>query len=293
MLATTQRQYPDRRGGMSHAAIVYAGDELSLSPFRSGHHRPVKSTWDPRDVPLYSVSQAATFIGVSVTALKEWVRPGTDDVQPRRPLLHLADTVTERLSFANLLDAHILEVTRKYHIPSADVQSALVDAQAYENCTTHPLLSTTFCKQGKRRFVEFLSEAAATAEREKRPSRRRLEFKERLLHDLRRHLNRIDRDENGDPYQVFPVRRNQNGHVVLNVNLLAGHPVLAGTGIRVEYLRGLYDRGTSVQEIAEEYDLDRPLSVELSHSSPKYSASDHGPSSCGAIAASGMRRAAH
>ena len=47
----------------------------------------------------------------------------------------------------------------------------------------------------------------------------------RFAQYLDRYLGRIDRDVNGDPYQLFPMRRNANKGVAVNINLLAGQPV--------------------------------------------------------------------
>jgi len=38
---------------------------------------------------------------------------------------------------------------------------------------------------------------------------------------LDRYLGRIERDANDDPYQLFPMRRNPNKYVALNIGLAA------------------------------------------------------------------------
>ncbi len=177
-------------------------------------------------MPLYDISEAARFVGVSSAALNEWIRPpaaGAADEAPAMPLLEMVEPTSTRLSFANLVEAHILEATRKHNVPSSRVQIAIKAVRKYEPGTPHPLLTRTFRS---------------------------------LAEGLDPYLERIDWDANNDPYQLFPMRRNRNKYVALNIALSAGHPVVAGTGVRVQHLSDLRRSGMSVSVVADRYGLD-------------------------------------
>ncbi len=178
---------------------------------------------------MFEVCEAARFVGVSSAALTDWIRPGIDG-EASVPLLQLADPLHTRLSFANLVEAHILEATRKHDLSSADVRTAIDAIRKCDPGTPHPLLTRGFHNWGSA------------------PLRR-------LAIDLDRYLERIDRDDNGDPYQFFPMRYNTSRYVVLNIGLSAGHPVIAGTGLRVGHLSGLIGAGMSVSSVASRYGL--------------------------------------
>ena len=129
---------------------------------------------------------------------------------------------SRRLSFANLVEAHILEGTRQHNVPPSNVRLALNTIRTHEPGTPHPLLTRTF--------------RALTA-------------------DLDPYFERIDWDENDDPYQLFPMRHNQEKYVALNIGLSAGHPVVAGTGVRVQHLSDLVQSGLTVSSVANHYGL--------------------------------------
>ena len=231
---------------------------MSGPPFREAHNRSV-ARQDPREIPLYDMTQAATFVGVSPAVLEEWMQPVTCGADRLRPLLQPADPRAGLLSFANLIDAHVLDVTRKHRIPMLDVRMAIDSVQGSDQSTPHPLLTGAFERHGKRRFVTSLSQTMRGLESVREWPHRLVDF----TADLDRYLGRIDRDDNADPYQLFPMRRNENKRVVLNINLLAGQPVLAGTGFRVHHLMELAYRGRmSMGEIAARYDIEREAVVE-------------------------------
>jgi uncharacterized protein (DUF433 family) len=207
---------------------------------------------DPRDIPLYNLSEAARWVGVPASTLRKWMYGRTYETaggQVRRSLALFspADPRAQRLSFANIAEAHILDATRKHRIPMADVRVA-IDLVLKDHETSHPLLTGRFYRQGKRLFVEYLSEKIAAS--------RPIEGQRPLGDLLDAYLERIQRDDKDDPISFFPMRYNESRRVVLDFNIAAGQPVIAGTGILVEFIRGLQKAGTSIPDIARNYELD-------------------------------------
>lgn len=77
------------------------------------------ATMDPREVPLYWHSEVAMFTGVAESTLKRW----TGQIKGAKPLIQTpADRLQQktheaRLSFSNLLEAHVLDAMRELEIP--------------------------------------------------------------------------------------------------------------------------------------------------------------------------------
>ena len=71
-------------------------------------------------------------------------------------------------------------------------------------------------------------------------------------------LKRIKRDPNGVPIKLFPFTRssirNAPALVVIDPNLSAGRPVIAGTGLATEIIAERYKAGESVSELAKDYE---------------------------------------
>jgi uncharacterized protein (DUF433 family) len=212
---------------------------------------------DPREAPLYNLTEAARWVGVPASTLRKWVygreyRAGGKDQWSNR-LIVPADEKRGLLSFANIAEAHILDATRKHRIPMADIRAG-IDLVLREQDSRHPLLTGRFLRTGKRLFVEFLSEKIAAS--------RPIEGQRALGDLLDAYLERIQRDEGENPIAFFPMRGNDNRHVILDFNIAGGQPVVAGTGILIEYLRDLKKAGTSIPKIAKQYGLEESTVAE-------------------------------
>jgi uncharacterized protein (DUF433 family) len=187
--------------------------------------------------------------------MAEWIYPVTDGAGTSMSVLDLAEPSSGLLSFANLDEAHILEAARKHSVPTCELRSAMKVVRERERGTPHPLLTRQFQHHGKRHLSDRLA-ASIGHSWDRKHTCACLEV------DLDRHLDRIDRDANDDPYQLFPMRRNQKGYVALNFNLAGGQPVVAGTGLRVWYLRDLIRAGMSISAVANRYRLNENVLAE-------------------------------
>lgn len=208
---------------------------------------------DPIDIPLYSLSQAARFVGVPLTTLQKWVHGRSYEARGSKQwwpnLIEPADRSSGRLSFANIAEAHILASTRSYRIPMADVRAA-IDMARKDDASEHPLLSGKFYRSGKQIFVDVLSEKVAAS--------KPIEGQRPLGDLLDDYLERITkRDSKDQPIEFFPVRRNDKKSVTLSFYVAGGQPVVSGTGILVEVIRDFHRAGLTVEEIADDYALDK------------------------------------
>ena len=216
----------------------------------------------PYDIPLYRLREAARFVGIHPSTLHKWVH-GRDykaggSARFSGPVIEAADPTRGKLSFANLLEAHILEVTRREHIQMQDVRYAIYMLRQEDPSERHPLLTGKFSRLGKKLFVDYLSEKIA-ASRPHAGQRPLGDFLDGVVtqigRDLDFYLERIERDAEENPYRLFPVRRNENKVVALDFEVAGGQPVVAGTGIQVEFLRDLQRTGMSIPDIADQYRL--------------------------------------
>ena len=214
-------------------------------------------THDPIDIPLYSLRTAARWVGVPHSTLQKWVHGRNEVVRGRRykspRLIIAADPERGLLSFANIAEAHVLEATRGFRISLADIRGAIDMAQKLDPSAKHPLLTGKFFRRGKKIFVEYLEQKLSASSPIEGQA---------FLETFDAHLERIELKDRGKRIRLFPVRRNENKIVVLNSDVAGGRPIIAGTGILVEYVQDLYKAGLSAKKIAEQYGLDETTIVQ-------------------------------
>jgi uncharacterized protein (DUF433 family) len=202
---------------------------------------------DPREVPLYSLSEAAVYLGIRESTLRSWVRGRTYPSQtgPRffSPLLDAADPIRGKLSFANLGEAHILQATRDREIPIPRVREAIDYVQRYIKAP-HPLISSDFHVFGKDLFIKNIDESDPV-----NASRGGQLGLGPILNAL---LERLERDNTGYPIRIFPVRTNR---LVLDIKVASGQPVIKGTRIMARVLWGRRVSGDSVSDLATDYGI--------------------------------------
>src|SRR5688572_15753422 len=70
----------------------------------------------PRELPLYSIPEAARIVRVRPTTVRAWALgrtyPTSKGERPWPALIHAADRKARRLSFANLVELHVLSALR-------------------------------------------------------------------------------------------------------------------------------------------------------------------------------------
>src|SRR2546426_12555661 len=74
---------------------------------------------DPRESPVYSISEAAHYLRVPQATLRSWVvgryYPTVHGKKFFKPIIDLADKVHHLLSFMDLVEAHVLDAIRREH----------------------------------------------------------------------------------------------------------------------------------------------------------------------------------
>jgi uncharacterized protein (DUF433 family) len=210
---------------------------------------------DPRETPRYSLSQAAQYLSLSPTTLRSWVAgrhyPVTSGLRYSPPLIGRPDPDDPRLSFSNLVEAHVLRALRTRHqVPMSAVRTALDYAET-ELRIQRLLLSDELRTTAGTVFLNHLGQLVDLGRSGQLAMRRLLEG----------HLLRIDRDIAGAPHRLFPVTSQGIGGpkiVVIDPSVSFGRPFIAGKGVRTSTIVERLDAGEPREAVAQDYGLEPP-----------------------------------
>ena len=199
---------------------------------------------DPRDTAIYSVAEAADYVGVPRGTLRHWLK------KPRngRPLIEAAsETAARPLSFYNLLEAHILRVALERDAWLQRIRTAVDRLREQAPDSPHPLLDAQlFTASGYRSLFT----KTITGDIENLSLHGQLEFRQILT----RYLSRIDVDKTGRPYQLRPYGYE---HIAINHQVSGGRPTVRGTGILVEMIASRRRAGESPEDLARDYNISK------------------------------------
>ena len=209
--------------------------------------RPLQTN-DPRELPAYTVSEAAHYLRVPAATIRYW-SVGRGDYAP---LIEAPEHVPTLLSFLNLTELHVLAAIRREHevkMPSVRRAIQYLAKHARQAADKrHPLVSRDLETDGLDLFIEQygqlinISRKGQTAMREV----------------IGAALRRIDRDAAGVPIKLYPFTRaamdNTPTMVVIDPRLSAGRPVIAGTGLATGLIAERYKAGESIGDLAHDYE---------------------------------------
>lgn len=210
---------------------------------------------EPGDVPNYSIAEVSRYLGIPPATLNSWVfgreYPTIAGKKFFEPVIQIPDKDAALLSFANFVEVHILNAFRRqYDIRLAEIRNA-VDFLSDRVPSRHPLLDVQFETDGKSLFVRELGKLIDVG--------RRGQLSMQQILDA--HLRRIDRDESGTVFRLYPFldRGKFSGPKVVFVdpNVCFGRPVLAGTGVSTTILASRFRAGdTNIDELAKDYGIE-------------------------------------
>ncbi len=208
---------------------------------------------DPRDVPIYQLAEAARYLGLSAATLRSWVvgrsYPRGEGEAFFEPLIDLPDPSNSRLSFTNLVEAHVLRALRaKHRVPMREVRQALEYAQG--KCNIQRLLVSRELRAAPGNlFLDRYGSLINLGKSGQLAIRRVLDA----------YLGRLDRDVEGLPLRLYPFTPEQNlagpKRIVIDPRVSFGRPVLVDHGISTGAIVDRIDAGESVQAVADDYGL--------------------------------------
>jgi uncharacterized protein (DUF433 family) len=222
---------------------------------------------DRLELPMYSLSEAALYLRVPRKTLVQWVfggdrwttlqaaksKPadGALVAAMRRisPLIRVAGTRPQALSFMNLLECHMLAAMRsQYDLRLPKIRRAL----ALLNKTSefkHPLIEQPlYTKKIDMFFLEDIDKLG------KLPRDRQI----KVFEIFEAHLERIEYDKG--LFKFYPFVRERSAAepklIVISPEIGFGKPVIAGTGISTAVIASRFNARESVPELAKEYGLE-------------------------------------
>ncbi len=220
---------------------------------RPSTSRPRGIAQEIREVPSYGIPEAAHYLGIPVSTLQSWVYgyPYTTRTGRKRfqPLIEVppGERGHRRLSFMNLVEAHVLDAIRRQHRISMPKVRRALDYLQTKLPSKHPLADRSFETDGMSLFIQRYGHLINISESGQLAVRELIES----------HLRRIERDPGGLPIKLFPFTRKRQPDepkvVVIDPEVAFGRPVLAGTGIPTASIAERYKAGESIEELADDY----------------------------------------
>lgn len=207
---------------------------------------------DPRDIPAYSIPEAAHYLGVPASTLRSWFVGQPYSHGGKRKQFHAvispADPKSRSLSFSNLVEAYVLTAIRRKHRIGLPTIRRGLDYLIKQLGSERPLLEEQFATHGTRLFVERLGEIINLS----KPGQ------VEMADLLRAYLERVERDAKGLPIKLYPFMRSQPPRdqprtVVIDPRVSFGRPVVAGTGIPTAVLAERFKAGDQVPALAKDY----------------------------------------
>ena len=210
---------------------------------------------DPREIPAYTVVEAAHYLWLSHRTLQGWVHGysfGSGAKRRRMPAVVPVDAASGLLTFADLLELHVLAALRREH--GVTMQNAR-RARAYLQdkwSSDHPLIDQEMETDGTHIFVRKLSGALINASRDGQLT---------IEEVIAGRLKRITRDSHGLAIRLFPfTRKNLVEHpdaptlVSIDPRYVFGRPAIAGTRVPTAEVAERFWAGDSLDMLVAEYD---------------------------------------
>lgn len=208
----------------------------------------------PADAPVYSVAEAAHYLGLPKATVRSWSLgrqcPTLTGNKDFPPVIEIADETNKLLSFHNLVELHVLCSVRRTHRIQLQAVRKAIAFLTQRLGTKRPFLHQQMLTDGKQLFVEKYGKLVnVTADGQ-------LKMKQVL--DV--FLKRIVRDAQGAPIRLFPFTRQFTQGclapriVAIDPRICFGKPCIAGTRISTIILAERHKAGDSIALLAADYD---------------------------------------
>lgn len=218
-----------------------------------------RRTSDPRDLPAYTLPEAASYARVAIGTARDWVRGrGARDAIKRRgaaPIIRPASTSPCRLSFANLVELFVLADLRRVHgVSMQQIRRALRYVEQ-ELGVARPLIRGEFMTDGVSLFVDHITRDSAKTALVNASASGQLGLREAL----EGRLERVEWDAEHIAARIFPFVRaetmTQPRTIMIDPRMGFGRPVIANTGIRTSVIASRFRAGESAEALARDYNV--------------------------------------
>lgn len=213
---------------------------------------------DARDVPAYTIGEAAHYLNIPQATIRSWVLGATytlkDGTRKKFPnVIELPKAESSLLSFFNLVEAHALRALRTHHAIRLPAIRRALNYVKRQCGWARPLIQQEFKTDGVGLFVERLGKIEeASAEGQI------------VMREVMAHLERIEW-ENSIAVRLFPFTRldtlDAPRSVCIDARYSFGRPILRESRIATAVIAERYKAGDSIQALAEDYGCS-PLEIE-------------------------------
>lgn len=209
---------------------------------------------DLRQIPMYGLAEAAHHLHLPAATLRSWVGGRTyklADGTPSfsEPLIERPEPDEPRLSFNNLIEAHVLRALRvEHHVPMGHVREALDYAQREFGINRLLIREELMAAPGEvflREYGRLLSLSRSG------------QFAMEQI--LEAYLRRVVRDAKGLPIRLYPFTSpgttEDRKVVAIDPRLSYGRPSIARRGVSTAILAERLNAGETVEDLADSYGL--------------------------------------
>lgn len=199
---------------------------------------------DLRHRPIYTIGEAARYLGIPVSTLRFWFGGN----QYYEPVIDRPDPSDPRISFTNLVEAHILAALRSKHEVNVPAVRRATEFAREEFNIDHILIHPEIQHAAGSLFIERYGELINLSRSGQLAMKKILE----------KVLKRIEYDDKG-PIRVFPiVSENIDGPRIIAIDprFAFGRPMIVDRGISTTSIAQRFNTGESIRELAEDYDLE-------------------------------------
>jgi uncharacterized protein (DUF433 family) len=224
--------------------------------FKGGHSGVAQARHDRRENPVYSVEEAADYLGIPVNTLYAWTLGRR---KPKHPgeyypaVLKFVDPKSRRLSFFDLVEAHILRSAIEKNIPLQQIKRGLTFVRDSYPQHPRPLLTLDFRSDGKYLLIGGML-GSKEKDREAMVNASRHGQLE-ITPVIEEYLQLLGWDTSGTPDTIFP---KTGGRVVsITSGIISGRPAIEGTRIPTSIVAQRFRAGESPEELAVDYKISR------------------------------------
>jgi len=208
---------------------------------------------DPRDAPRYSFPEAARATGIPVSTLRAWTvgqrYRRKDDLGFFEPVLQRPNASDNRLSFFNLIEAHVLRALRTVHDVDLGKVRYAIQLAEQDLGTTRLLLDRRLKTAGGTLFFDRYTELLELS-----PSQ---QIAMRTILDA--YMQRVAYDDSKLPAEFFPfehVPENADRKVIVIAPFISfGRAILRRTGVSTRAIVQRLDAGETLADLLNDYGL--------------------------------------
>jgi uncharacterized protein (DUF433 family) len=205
---------------------------------------------DPRTFPLFTISEAAKYLGLNYTTLRSWVRPDIG-----KPLVYSFPKEGNYASipFVGFAEAFVLAAAKRAGLKPNRIREG-VAAIRKDIGVDYALASKRLYMDKTELLVSYAMEQAGATDEDLTVARnKQLQMSETVRNDLK--LITYGRDDVAQTIQLPIFKKTK---VIVDPQEAFGQPIVERTGTRIRDVLALFWAEEEIEDIAYDFDLTAP-----------------------------------